>query len=106
MILLLNRRGLRWRGSSRGRIGGSCRCCREASMTGSTKTILFVSSMRSEALDMGRPGYHPSVHLKLYIYGYLYRVQSSRRLERECHRNLEVMWLLERLAPDPKPIPA
>ena len=44
-----------------------------------------------EPLDIGRPGYHPSVHLKLYIYGYLYRVQSSRRLESECHRNLEVM---------------
>jgi hypothetical protein len=44
------------------------------------------------------------VHLKLYIYGYLYRVQSSRRLERECHRNLEVMWLLGRLAPDHKTI--
>ena len=57
-----------------------------------------------EPLDIGRPGYHPSVHLKLYIYGYLYRVQSSRRLERECHRNLEVMWLLGRLAPDFKTI--
>jgi transposase len=57
-----------------------------------------------EPLDIGRPGYHPSVHLKLYIYGYLYRVQSSRRLERECHRNLEVMWLLGRLAPDHKTI--
>jgi transposase len=45
-----------------------------------------------------------SVHLKLYIYGYLYRVQSSRRLEGECHRNLEVMWLLGRLAPDHKTI--
>ena len=58
----------------------------------------------AEPLDIGRPGYHPSVHLKLYIYGYLYRVQSSRRLERECHRNLEVMWLLGRLAPDHKTI--
>jgi transposase len=58
----------------------------------------------AEPLDIGRPGYHPSVHLKLYIYGYLYRVQSSRRLERECHRNLEVMWLLGRLAPDFKTI--
>jgi transposase len=57
-----------------------------------------------EPLDIGRPGYHPSVHLKLYIYGYLYRVQSSRRLERECYRNLEVMWLLGRLAPDHKTI--
>jgi transposase len=57
-----------------------------------------------EPLDIGRPGYHPSIHLKLYIYGYLFRVQSSRRLERECHRNLEVMWLLGRLAPDHKTI--
>ncbi len=41
----------------------------------------------------GRPSYHPSVLLKLYIYGYLHRVQSSRRLEREASRNVEVMWL-------------
>jgi transposase len=54
--------------------------------------------------DTGRPGYHPSVHLKLYIYGYLNRVHSSRRLEREAERNLEVMWLLQRLAPDFKTI--
>jgi transposase len=53
---------------------------------------------------IGRPGYHPLIHLKLYIYGYLYRVQSSRRLEREAGRNLEVMWLLGRLAPDFKTI--
>ncbi len=52
----------------------------------------------------GRPAYHPSVHLKLYIYGYLNRVHSSRRLEREAGRNLEVMWLLGRLAPDFKTI--
>ena len=52
----------------------------------------------------GRPAYHPSVLLKLYIYGYLNRVQSSRRLEREAGRNLEVMWLLGRLAPDHKTI--
>jgi transposase len=45
----------------------------------------------------GRPGYHPSVLLKLYIYGYLNRVQSSRRLEREAGRNVEVMWLSGRL---------
>lgn len=50
----------------------------------------------------GRPGYHPSVLLKLYIYGYLNRVQSSRRLEKEAGRNVEVMWLLGRLAPDHK----
>ncbi len=52
----------------------------------------------------GRPGYHPSVLLKLYIYGYLNRVQSSRRLEREAGRNVEVMWLTTRLAPDHKTI--
>src|ERR1700723_4436574 len=52
----------------------------------------------------GRPSYHPSVLLKLYIYGYLNRVQSSRRLEREASRNVEVMWLLGRLAPDHKTI--
>ena len=52
----------------------------------------------------GRPGYHPSVLLKLYIYGYLNRVQSSRRLEREAGRNIEVMWLLDRLTPDHKTI--
>ncbi len=52
----------------------------------------------------GRPGYQPSVLIKLYIYGYLNRVQSSRRLERECGRNVEVMWLTGRLAPDHKTI--
>ena len=52
----------------------------------------------------GRPSYHPSINLKLYIYGYLNRVQSSRRLEREANRNVEVMWLLGRLAPDHKTI--
>jgi transposase len=52
----------------------------------------------------GRPSYHPSVLLKLYIYGYLNRVQSSRRLEREAGRNVEVMWLVGRLAPDHKTI--
>jgi transposase len=52
----------------------------------------------------GRPSYHPSVLLKLYIYGYLNRVQSSHRLEREAGRNVEVMWLTGRLAPDHKTI--
>jgi transposase len=52
----------------------------------------------------GRPGYHPAVMLKLYIYGYLNRVQSSRRLEREAGRNVEVMWLVCRRAPDYKTI--
>ncbi len=52
----------------------------------------------------GRPGYHPGVLLKLYIYGYLNRIQSSRRLEREAQRNVELMWLTGRLAPDFKTI--
>lgn len=52
----------------------------------------------------GRPSYHPSVLLKLYIYGYLNRVQSSRRLEREAGRNVELMWLTGRLVPDHKTI--
>ena len=53
---------------------------------------------------MGRPAYHTSVLLKLYIYGYLNRIQSSRRLEREAQRNVELMWLTQRLAPDFKTI--
>ena len=57
-----------------------------------------------EPAATGRPSYHPSVLLKLYIYGYLNRVQSSRRLEREAGRNVEVMWLLGRLAPDHKTV--
>jgi transposase len=52
----------------------------------------------------GRPSYHPSALLKLYIYGYLNRIQSSRRLEREAKRNLEVIWLVRRLTPDDKTI--
>ena len=54
--------------------------------------------------DTGRPAYHPSTMLKLFIYGYLNRIQSSRRLEREAGRNVELMWLLGRLAPDFKTI--
>ena len=57
-----------------------------------------------EPAATGRPSYHPSILLKLYIYGYLNRVQSSRRLEREAGRNVEVMWLLGRLIPDDKTI--
>lgn len=59
---------------------------------------------RVNAKQTGRPGYHPAVMLKLYIYGYLNRIQSSRRLEKEAHRNVELMWLLERLTPDFKTI--
>ncbi len=52
----------------------------------------------------GRPAYHPSVMLKIYVYGYLNRIHSSRRLERECQRNVELMWLTSRLMPDFKTI--
>ena len=54
--------------------------------------------------DTGRPAYHPSILLKIYIYGYLNRIQSSRRLEREAQRNVELMWLTGRLMPDFKTI--
>jgi transposase len=57
-----------------------------------------------QPLDTGRPGYHPGMMLKLYIYGYLNRVPSSRRLERECQRNIEMIWLTGQLAPDFKTI--
>jgi len=57
-----------------------------------------------EAKATGRPGYAPDDLLKLYIYGYLNRVRSSRRLEAECHRNIEVIWLLRTLKPDFKTI--
>jgi len=59
---------------------------------------------KAEPAATGRPGYHPKMMLKLYVYGYLNRVQSSRRLEREAQRNIELMWLTERLAPDFKTI--
>lgn len=59
---------------------------------------------RAEAAETGRPGYDPRDLLKLYLYGYLQRVRSSRRLEAECRRNVEVMWLLGRLTPDHKAI--
>ncbi len=85
--------------------------------TGSPGTILSASSMllwRPEprragfagvdAARTGRPGYHPAALLKLYVYGYLNRVPSSRRLEREAGRNVEVMWLIGQLSPDHKTI--
>src|SRR5580700_7502821 len=58
----------------------------------------------AEPAETGRPAYHPGTLLKIYIYGYLNRVQSSRRLEREAQRNVELMWLTGRLAPDFKTI--
>ena len=55
-------------------------------------------------LATGRPGYRPGTMLKIYIYGYLNRIPSSRRLERECQRNIELIWLTGKLAPDQKAI--
>jgi len=65
------------------------------------KALEFVGMTPAET---GRPAYHPATMLKIYLYGYLNRVQSSRRLEREAQRNIEVMWLTGRLAPDFKTI--
>lgn len=59
---------------------------------------------KTEPNDTGRPGYHPRTMLKIYVYGYLNQVNSSRRLEREAQRNVELMWLTDRLAPDFKTI--
>jgi transposase len=59
---------------------------------------------KAEPADTGRPGYHPRTMLKIYVYGYLNQVHSSRRLEREAQRNVELMWLTGRLAPDFKTI--
>jgi transposase len=58
----------------------------------------------AQPLDTGRPGYHPGMMLKLYIHGHLNRIPSSRRLERECQRNIEMIWLTGQLAPDFKTI--
>src|SRR5256885_8886575 len=59
---------------------------------------------RAEPAETGRPAYHPGTLLKIYIYGYLNRIQSSRRLEREAQRNVELIWLTGRLMPDFKTI--
>lgn len=59
---------------------------------------------RAEAAETGRPGYHPGTLLKIYVYGYLNPIQSSRRLEREAQRNVELVWLTGRLMPDFKTI--
>jgi transposase len=72
----------------------------------------FIDTLKMEKLafkhsipsDTGRPSYNPSDLLKLYVYGYLNQIRSSRKLERECHRNVEVMWLMKKLAPDHKTI--
>src|SRR5262244_1716807 len=59
---------------------------------------------RAEAAETGRPGYDPRDLLKLYLYGFLQQIRSSRRLESECRWNIELMWMLGRLAPDHKTI--
>jgi transposase len=59
---------------------------------------------RAQAAETGRPGYDPRDLLKLYLYGYLNQIRSSRRLEAECRRNVELIWLLGRLYPDHKSI--
>jgi len=59
---------------------------------------------RARCADTGRPPYAPALLLKLYLYGYLHRIRSSRRLEAECHRNVELIWLTGKLAPDFKTI--
>lgn len=73
---------------------------------------VFVDHLDLEALRFegvvpeatGRPGYHPALLLKIYVYGYINQIASSRRLEREVQRNVEIMWLMQRLAPDFKTI--
>jgi hypothetical protein len=71
-------------------------------MNGETATELGFG--RSEAAETGRPAYDQRHLLKLYLYGYLNQIRSSRRLEAECKRNIEMMWLLGRLYPDHKSI--
>ena len=66
--------------------------------------FLALGFVRAEAAETGRPGYDTRDLLNLYLYGYLQQIRSSRRLEAECRRNVEVMWLLGRLAPDYKSI--
>lgn len=66
--------------------------------------LITLGFENAEPAETGRPGYHPAVMLKIYIYGYLNRIHSSRRLERETQRNVELMWLTVRLMPDFKTI--
>jgi len=66
--------------------------------------VVGLGFVRAVPAATGRPGYDPRDLLKLYVYGYLNEVRSSRKLERECGRNIELMWLLRRLAPDFKTI--
>jgi transposase len=66
--------------------------------------LLAMGFKYAETKGNGRPPYNPAAMLMLYIYGYLNRIRSSRRLEAETHRNIEVMWLMEKLQPDDKTI--
>src|SRR3981189_65439 len=114
MIPALNRRGLGMRrfvqGADRGQSTLLPECLDDWVADDNPVRVIdaFVAALALAELGVGgvepagtgRPSYHPSILLKLYIYGYLNRVHSSRRLEREAGRNVEVMWLLGRLAPD------
>src|ERR1700704_5508354 len=118
MILLLNRRGDLMAGFVAGLDRGQATLLPECledwvDESNPVRAVdVFVDALELRDLGFdgvdpaatGRPAYHPSPMLKLYIYGYLNRVQSSRRLEREAGRNLEVMWLTGRLVPDHKTI--
>ena len=66
--------------------------------------LIYLGFDGLELKSTGRPKYHHATHLKLYLYGYLNRIQSSRRLEIECQRNIELMWPIGRLVPDFKTI--
>jgi len=66
--------------------------------------LTTLGCQRATPAATGRPAYHPADLLKLYIYSYLYRLRSSRRLGQATHRNVELMWLLKKLRPDPKTI--
>jgi transposase len=78
--------------------------CRVIDAFVETLEMAQLSFERATAAGTGRPGYDPRDLLKLYLYGYLNQIRSSRRLEAECRRNLELMWLLGRLYPDHKSI--
>jgi transposase len=78
--------------------------CRVMDMFVARLAISELGFERAEAAETGRPGYDPRDLLKLYLYGYLNQIRSSRRLEAECRRNVELMWLLGRLYPDHKSI--
>ncbi|MGC8769613.1 MAG: transposase, partial [Brevinematia bacterium] len=68
------------------------------------KLDLKLLNFKLRKSNIGRPAYSEKVLLKIYIYGYMNRIRSSRRLENECKRNIELMWLTKRLAPDFKTI--